>query len=120
MIGEGTMQQPAWSHLFAFILWRNPARYSAVWTFLTERLDACLPALASGGATTDYMLQWSVPSVGLARPEAMRRWVTEHPLPETEEATKKGLDMLAALLSVRDRAVRRDPARSHRKATGES
>jgi tricorn protease interacting factor F2/3 len=103
LVATGEMQLAAWMHLLNIVFWRNPGHYSALWSFLTDRLEACLPALSTGGSTTAYLLQCAIPCVGLGRPEAMKQWVADHPLPGTEEARKKGLDVLEALVSIMGR-----------------
>jgi hypothetical protein len=110
MVSSGEMQHVPWIHMASAILWRNPAHYSAVWTFLTERLEAALPALSSGGALTSALLQWAIPAIGLGRPVEMRRWLADHPLPDTDVGRRKGLEVLEALQSVLERSGRSAPA----------
>jgi tricorn protease interacting factor F2/3 len=103
LLGTGEMQQSAWMRLVQMALWLNPDRSGGFWSFLTGRLGKALPNLSEAGVV-GYLLKYAVPMIGVTRPELMRRWVVEHPVPGGEEGAKKGLELLNVFVRTLDRA----------------
>jgi len=104
LLGTGEMQLSSWVRLGLTGLWFNPDRNGAYWTFLTERLEGSLPMMTTGAGMLALLLQYCIPYVGVTRPDAMRRWVAEHPFPESAEGAKKGLDLLDVYLRTLERS----------------
>jgi tricorn protease interacting factor F2/3 len=104
LLRSGELELGHWTRLFYLACRYNPERSGAVWSFLTERLSGCAALMDSGTFGMGYLLRYAIPMVGVGREDAMRRWVTEHPLPGAGEANKTGL----SLLEVFARTLRRN------------
>ena len=97
LVGSKEMQLMSWIRLMDTATWLNPNSGPALWQFLTTGLEQHSSALQTGGWTMGLLLQYSVPVVGLWRPEETRRLLATHSYPQGEEGAKKGLAMLDAL-----------------------
>ena len=82
-----------WIELFGSSFVLNADHSEAVWTFLTERIDAFL-AFTAGLGLQGIFLQLAVPFLGLSRPAEMRAWAARQSFPESARAVTKGLDLL--------------------------
>jgi tricorn protease interacting factor F2/3 len=69
-------------------------------------LEAHLPRIAEdlrGSGFLRQLFEQTIPWVGLARPEATRRYFEDHPFPEGTRGVAKGLEKLALFERVRER-----------------
>ncbi len=110
LLGTPGMSQAVWTRLLFTAAWLNPLSGPALWQFLTSHLESHIAPLATGGGVVAAVLQFTIPVVGLGQPAELRQWLSERAIPEGEEGTKKGLDMLGVFENVLHAARRQGMA----------
>ncbi|MCI4317293.1 MAG: ERAP1-like C-terminal domain-containing protein, partial [Thermoplasmata archaeon] len=94
LLGTGRINK---GHISNVIGWAavNPEGRESVWTWMVDRSGPVLEQLRGTGVASG-ILEGTLPFIGIGREEEVRRHFAEHPWPEGDRGTRKGLELLRA------------------------
>lgn len=81
---------------------RNPEARDALWEWMTQNLRE-YERRAKGSFLLSVMLQFAIPSVGIAHPDEVREYFRREEFPEGRVGIAKGLELMEAFTRLRSR-----------------